>query len=150
MLGGIAGAAFGEMQAPDNSQSFNRYSYVLNNPMKYNDPSGHFFKKLFKEIGRFLNKYALTIVQIALITMASLVTGAGPWLAMGMAAMFGYAQVGVRGALTSVATSLMFMGIGNAFFKCKSCILGNCLGNKNTGSRYCGWRFLSHGRRKIW
>ena len=28
------------VQAPDNSQSFNRYSYCLNNPMKYIDPSG--------------------------------------------------------------------------------------------------------------
>lgn len=31
------------VQAPDNSQSFNRYSYCLNNPLKYNDPSGEFF-----------------------------------------------------------------------------------------------------------
>ncbi|UTM58534.1 hypothetical protein L4174_006780 [Photobacterium sp. CCB-ST2H9] len=107
------------IQAPNNSQSFNRYNYVLNNPMKYTDPSGHFFKKLFKEIGRFMDKYAVAIVQIALITMASLVPGAGPWLAMGMAAMFGYAQGGVKGALTSVATSLMFMGIGNAFSNAK-------------------------------
>ena len=28
------------VQAPDNSQSFNRYSYCLNNPLKYTDPSG--------------------------------------------------------------------------------------------------------------
>jgi RHS repeat-associated protein len=31
------------VQAPDNSQSFNRYSYCVNNPMKYKDPSGEFF-----------------------------------------------------------------------------------------------------------
>ena len=31
------------VQAPDNSQNFNRYSYCLNNPLKYNDPSGEFF-----------------------------------------------------------------------------------------------------------
>ena len=31
------------VQAPDNSQSFNRYSYCLNNPLKYVDPSGEFF-----------------------------------------------------------------------------------------------------------
>ena len=28
------------VQDPTNSQSFNRYSYCLNNPLKYNDPSG--------------------------------------------------------------------------------------------------------------
>jgi RHS repeat-associated protein len=31
------------VQAPDNSQNFNRYSYCLNNPLKYTDPSGNFF-----------------------------------------------------------------------------------------------------------
>ncbi len=31
------------VQQPDNSQNFNRYSYCLNNPLKYNDPSGDFF-----------------------------------------------------------------------------------------------------------
>jgi RHS repeat-associated protein len=32
---------------PRNSQAYNRYSYVLNNPMIYTDPSGHsFFKRL--------------------------------------------------------------------------------------------------------
>lgn len=31
------------VQAPDNTQNFNRYSYCLNNPLKYTDPSGDFF-----------------------------------------------------------------------------------------------------------
>lgn len=31
------------VQEPVNSQSFNRYSYCLNNPLKYNDPSGELF-----------------------------------------------------------------------------------------------------------
>lgn len=31
------------IQLPDNSQSFNRYSYCLNNPLKYTDPSGEAF-----------------------------------------------------------------------------------------------------------
>jgi len=47
------------VQAPDNTQSFNRYSYCLNNPLKYTDKSGEFFltwliggiKGLFSEKG---------------------------------------------------------------------------------------------------
>jgi RHS repeat-associated protein len=31
------------VQAPDFSQSFNRYSYCLNNPLKYTDPDGEIF-----------------------------------------------------------------------------------------------------------
>ena len=31
------------VQAPYNSQNYNRYSYCLNNPLKYTDPSGEFF-----------------------------------------------------------------------------------------------------------
>lgn len=31
------------IQAPDNSQNFNRYAYCLNNPLKYTDPSGEDF-----------------------------------------------------------------------------------------------------------
>lgn len=31
------------VQMPDNSQSLNRYSYCLNNPLKYNDKNGEFF-----------------------------------------------------------------------------------------------------------
>ena len=31
------------VQAPDHSQSFNRYSYCMNNPLKYNDRSGELF-----------------------------------------------------------------------------------------------------------
>ena len=31
------------MQLPENSQSFNRYSYCLNNPLKYTDPTGELF-----------------------------------------------------------------------------------------------------------
>jgi RHS repeat-associated protein len=32
---------------PGDSQSLNRYSYVLNNPLKYTDPSGYFFDCLY-------------------------------------------------------------------------------------------------------
>ena len=30
------------VQSPANTQNYNRYSYCLNNPMKFTDPSGYF------------------------------------------------------------------------------------------------------------
>ncbi|MEX0289555.1 MAG: hypothetical protein AB3N14_10645, partial [Flavobacteriaceae bacterium] len=43
------------VQFPNNAQNFNRYSYVLNNPLSYMDPSGYFLsglKKFFKKFWR--------------------------------------------------------------------------------------------------
>lgn len=42
------------IQSPLNLQSLNRYSYVLNNPLNLVDPSGFFFKKIFKSVSRSL------------------------------------------------------------------------------------------------
>ncbi|SEA66505.1 RHS repeat-associated core domain-containing protein [Segatella bryantii] len=38
------------VQMPDNSQNFNRYSYCLNNPLKYTDPSGDFWNLIIGAI----------------------------------------------------------------------------------------------------
>jgi len=45
------------IQAPKNSQNYNRYSYVLNNPLSMTDPSGYFFKKLYKALGKVDGRY---------------------------------------------------------------------------------------------
>ena len=55
------------IQSPLNSQSLNRYSYVLNNPLSLNDPTGYFFsalKKLWKKIKRLVKKIIKKVVAI--------------------------------------------------------------------------------------
>ncbi|MBE6860986.1 MAG: hypothetical protein E7499_06840 [Ruminococcus sp.] len=46
------------IQAPDNSQSFNRYAYCLNNPLKYTDPSGESFIGATIAIGAIIGAYS--------------------------------------------------------------------------------------------
>ncbi len=44
------------VQMPDFSQNFNRYSYCLNNPLKFTDPSGEFFFSfLIPGLGTFID-----------------------------------------------------------------------------------------------
>ncbi len=41
------------IQSPQNVQNYNRFSYVLNNPLRYTDPSGYnFFEKVYKFLGK--------------------------------------------------------------------------------------------------
>ncbi|MGC4013360.1 MAG: RHS repeat-associated core domain-containing protein [Luteolibacter sp.] len=44
------------VQAPELSQNFNRYSYVLNNPLSYTDPTGHYILGIG---GMILRKYCM-------------------------------------------------------------------------------------------
>lgn len=63
---------------PDMSQSYNRYSYVINNPLKYTDPSGHIFGVLFGiGIGLFVagEVFDIPILKQVGIIAASIGTG---------------------------------------------------------------------------
>jgi RHS repeat-associated protein len=93
------------IQFPNNSQSYNRYAYVLNNPMSYTDPSGYFLS--FKRgIGKLVfNKIAKPILQaisrnkyLNIIAMAAATYYGGPWAAAAYSSATSYANTGSLGA----------------------------------------------------
>jgi len=71
------------IQAPDHSQNFNRYSYCLNNPVKYTDPSGNSWISNFQEwfdrnVGSWLEDHGITSLSLGYSTNGSFVgTGIG-------------------------------------------------------------------------
>ena len=68
--------------APLASQAYNNYSYVMNNPLRHNDPSGFFFKKLIKSISRLFKK-VVNYVRTHARVIAAAVAGhyIGNWVA---------------------------------------------------------------------
>ena len=63
------------VQIPEYSQNFNRYSYVLNNPLNATDPSGFsFVSKMFHKKMDFLKENWRTIVVIVAVVVITLLT----------------------------------------------------------------------------
>lgn len=95
MNGRLYDPALGRFFSPDNyvqlpgfSQSYNRYSYCLNNPLKYTDPSGEFIEFI-----------AFGLFNVASSMMQAAANGDNIW------------KAGLMGALSSGAA----FGIGQAF-----------------------------------
>ena len=120
------------IQAPHNTQSYNRYTYVLNNPLKYADPSGFFFKKLFKALGisKLLSALPAEVLMVASIAAAVLLGPGGLWLQTGNTMLQGAIAGAVSGfigsggnlkaAVIGGVTGAAFAGIGDKFSKVKS------------------------------
>ncbi len=98
------------VQSPYDTQAYNRYSYVNNNPLKYTDPSG--YSKL--EVAGILGD----IFQIVgSILMCNPVTAPLGWGLIAVGGMLsGYAQGDVgRGLATAVVSAYTFRQIGATF-----------------------------------
>jgi len=96
------------IQAPTNSQNYNRYSYVLNNPMSYTDPSGYFFKSLFRAIGEI--KGLSTVISVVL----NVIPGCAMWCSAVFNAAMSYSLTGsLRGAVIGAVASYITPGGGS-------------------------------------
>jgi RHS repeat-associated protein len=93
-----------EVQAPDNSQSYNRYAYCMNNPLMYTDPSGYSWWSHFTNwVGNNWKPIAIAAVAIGVTVLtaglaAPFAAGMGLEGAMGVAALSGMAGGAVSGA----------------------------------------------------
>ncbi|MDE0270588.1 MAG: hypothetical protein OXP11_05215 [Gammaproteobacteria bacterium] len=79
------------VQFPANLQSHNRYSYALNNPLSYTDPSGHFLKGLLR--------------PLASIAISVWLPGAGIWTGTGLFAANGIGAVAASGFIAGAVGS---------------------------------------------
>ena len=85
------------VQLPDFSQSFNRYSYCLNNPLKYTDPSGELF-------GIDDMAIAFAIFNAASSMMQAAYNGQNIWKAGGLSLLSSAATYGIGQAFGSVGS----------------------------------------------
>jgi RHS repeat-associated protein len=128
--GRIYDPLFGRMMSADptvpdplNAQSWNRYSYVGNDPLTFTDPNGFsWLTTIFHDIARFFravfaNPLVRAIVQIA-ITAILTATGTPPFLAAAAGAAIVTGLSGgklmdvVKAGVIAGATVLAFQGVG--------------------------------------
>ncbi|MDL2262804.1 RHS repeat-associated core domain-containing protein [Bacteroidales bacterium OttesenSCG-928-I21] len=100
------------VQSPLNAQNYNRYSYCLNNPLKYTDPSGEFIQYIIGAVVGGVNGY-----------MMADATGHKGWN------KFWYT---LGGAAIGAATA----GIGTAVSSSAGVVVGGIAGGAFSGSSY--------------
>lgn len=99
------------IQEPENSQNFNRYSYCLNNPLRYTDPSGEWFVLDDLIVGAvgFITGYVFNGIQTGHWGMSSVKTG----LCSAAMSYLGFNSIAKLSGNVSLGRYLIGMGISN-------------------------------------
>ncbi len=143
------------IQAPSNTQNYNRYSYVLNNLMSYTDPSGYFANPL-KKIGRNLIQGASKVFGSKIVSIAGNVASifCGPY-APACSAAWNYEfarahDVSSSGALKiaaiSAATTYAFQQIGETFSNIGADNIDKLINGADFGVKSFGGNLLTTGQ----
>ncbi len=92
------------IQDPFNTQSYNRYGYVWNNPLKYVDPSGEFILTLLGAIA--YGAIVGAAVSAAVYTVSAAITGNWSFSGLGQAMLYGAIGGAISGGLSGVGSLL--------------------------------------------
>ncbi|STD09972.1 Cell wall-associated polypeptide CWBP200 [Chryseobacterium carnipullorum] len=98
------------IQDPTNTQNYNKYGYVMNNPLMFNDPNGECFVPLFGVLVASWVAGAVvgTMVAAGMYILKSLVNGTWSW--------GGFAKSLLLGAVTGAATGGLTGGMSASGF----------------------------------
>jgi RHS repeat-associated protein len=147
------------IQDPSDLQNYNRYSYVINNPLKYTDPSGFSF---WDDLGDFLGD-VVDAIGDAISAVVDVVAAAGKWVgenwrtiatvavAIGVGILTGGSGLTLLGAIgsgaatgfaTSVTSTLLAGGnIGDAL---RAGIRGAVIGGISAGLSFGVGEIFEH------
>lgn len=124
------------VQDPSNTQNFNRYTYVWNNPLAYTDPSG------YMSIGQIFKMIVAIVISIYLPGCAAIFGNLAGGLFATMASGFiaGVVTGGLKGGLVGAFSAGLFYGIGSGFEE-----VARVSAKETLGFGFHAAKVLSHG-----